>query len=210
MAAYTTLVPDVNVLVGGCPQPVIVNALQRAAREFFIRTDAYRLSFAPINVVANTSTYTLTLPTDVEVRTVQHATYLGAPLRVVDLATTLDTDRLMAATGAPNTIRFPSWTQAVLHPIPNETVSSALVIAYTAAPTRAAAGLADAIIDRYREGIIAGAAWMLAAQPNVPWRDVDTVKVQLALWNRAITDGMAAGNRGNVGRTSHPQLRRFA
>jgi hypothetical protein len=66
------------------------------------------------------------------------------------------------------------------------------------------------MLDRYREGIISGATWMLAAQPNVPWKDNDVVKVQLALWNQALTDGMASGNRGNVGRAAQLQLRRFA
>jgi len=64
---YIALVPELP----GCPEGMLLEALRRGAREFCLKTEAWQIQLASINLVADDPDYTLVLPTSydaVEIR----------------------------------------------------------------------------------------------------------------------------------------------
>jgi len=85
MAALTALRSKVQPHVGGCPLPMIDDAILQAVVEFCNRSRAYRFTPAQITVVASTADYTVSdLPANTAIAWLLSAEFDEVPISTPD------------------------------------------------------------------------------------------------------------------------------
>ena len=183
----SNLLNDVLVDCPGAPEPLIVNALITALREFCNRTRFWQHELPPINLIAGQAVYPLNPPTDTEIVSVVQARseHLLAPSSVNLL------DR-----------SFPGWRDAQarqpvfyfqpsmdsIHVVykPSENISSGLNVIVALRPSRNATTMDDEIYREFGNEIIAGAKARLQVIPNKPWSSSDYATVNAMIFASAI------------------------
>ena len=183
MALWSTWFPDVLVHVPGAPDPLVTQALNRAAREFFRRTRAWMAWLDPATTAAGENLeYDFDLPADADVVRLERATVGGTPLPVMPWRQVKadparhDAGERGLVSGDLLTFRLPGLFAAGAQ-------VQALV---SLMPTLAAAGLPDELADRYREAIAEGARAQLLATASAPFHDAKAATVAQLAFERGI------------------------
>lgn len=192
LSAFTQyIMPEVP----GCPEPLIDDAVRRAAIEFCSRTRVIRERIA-FNTVAAQDYVTLA-PVGGNVGRV-YRVMIGdtilEPTRREDFDEDGDTGQpLEYYIEQPNTLR--------LYPVPDAVYATVAHVAVT--PNRDAATLDDVLFTIWRDEIAAGACAILKMMPGKPWHNMDGAALSANLFSAAID--RAAHQRAKGGGTA--QLR---
>ena len=174
MAAHESLYPLIVPEVLGCPTPTIDSAINRAAADFCRRSGVWRADLDPVVLVADQWRYTLTLPADAVLVSIDAA---RAGLRL--LGPVSDPHGVLPwgqEPGEPTRYALSADESAILvHPAP--VAAGSLSVSVVLAPTLGAATLPDLLVNRYYEGVAEGAKAILRRMPGQPWTDVNAAQL---------------------------------
>lgn len=200
MKLWSSWLPDVLPHVPGCPIPVVLHELRRAAQEYLKATRAWQVTLAPIAVLAGTTSTTIAMDADKSLIRIESAWYDGARLELVTSAK-LDgdnSDDWRLHTGTPHSLLQFSPGAATLYPVPHANSSIGLKIRASVFPSDASAGLADEIGAKFSNEIIVGAKGRLMIYPGKLWTNLDIGAACIQQFNDLIDRGAAAAARSFV------------
>lgn len=174
--AWSYWFPDLMPHVAGCPAPVAVFELRRAAQELFGRSRAWQVNQAPIAIAALQVSVTVVPDSaDLELVRLENAWLDGKSL---DVKQPEEMDSSFASdwqthTGQTTTIVQLTPGTLMLYPKPLAAAVTGLKLRLSVRPSDAAASIPDEMAVAYRDDITAGAKAKLMLYPNVPWSSPD-------------------------------------
>lgn len=199
--ALSAFTPYIAPEVPGCPEPLIDDAVRRAAIEFCDKSRALRERVA-VNTVASQDYVTLA-PTGGDVA---HLYKLMVGDETLDPTTRTDFDEdgdtgqpLEYYVEPPNTLR--------LYPVPDAIY--ALVAHVAVKPDRDATTLDDVLYNNWRDEIAAGAKARLMLMSKQPWYNPDDAAVAQGIFQSAIDRAAHKRATGNVGAPIRSKLHTF-
>lgn len=191
--AWETLYPEIMPMVNGCPSPIVDNAIRNATIELCDFGLMYREDIDPVVTEAGVAEYDLDLGSSVAIAEIISA---RTDSRRLDPKTTEDLSStgsvFEAVTGGgpvayyqigPNTLR--------LYPIPDGVYTVYVTAAMK--PSRKATGCESYVMDKYRDGIVAGALSRLLIMPMAwsnPTYAVQARQMFVKEMGQAKADGM--------------------
>lgn len=172
MAAIEDLYPGVLASAPTVPELLLDRAIRDTARDFCKRTRYLRTQLDAIDVVADTATYDLTLPTDTALVDIIAVTYDGSELtpKTIEQLRRDDAD-WETATGSPNYYFRSGVSSIQLVGIPQADNAGSLVVRVALMPTFAAATIDDVLVEDHHEELVNGALFRLLRIPNKGWTD---------------------------------------
>jgi len=170
---YQDLYPMLKVELPGCPEPLILQELQRIGRNFCIDTEAWQEKLSLINLVAAQTDYPLVHVFEADIQRIVYVR-IGTDDDSPD-DDTADTDPnqynlvVGSTTGILNVLRFRDALK------PPAAVTNGLLVKVVLVPRAFASELAPWFMERWVEGIIAGVLGNLKAQKGKTWSDPKNV-----------------------------------
>lgn len=147
MTALSSLLPDLRLELPGCLDLTITRELRNACREFCEKTGCWEVVLDPVTVTEGEDTYSLTLPDDASLVSIQAVTRDG--------------------------LLFTAYQYQLpdLNLVLDETPTAAATLSVTALlmPTRTAETVPDIIERDYWDGIRSLTLSRLMRQAGVPW-----------------------------------------
>lgn len=195
MATWDAWFPDVLVHAPAAPDPLVRQALCRAARDFLRRTRVWMVWLDPVPTVAGARVaYEFVLPAESQIVRVEQASINGRPLDVQSY-------RLRQA----DWTRYDDGEPAVVTRDLAEFILSGTAAAgdevqvqVSLMPTLAATGIPDDLADRYLEPIARGALSVLLATPDVPFYKPDLAAAYGLMFEQAINTVAVDAYRGHT------------
>lgn len=185
MATWDLWFPDVLVHVTTAPDPLVRQALCRAAREFFKKTRAWTEWLDPATGGSAVAVeYDFDLPPQTELICFEQATLNGRPLSV-------DSFRQRPS----DWTRHPEGNQAVVtrdlqtyHLVGDFAATDVVQAQVSLRPTLKATGIPDHLAERYLEAIAEGAKAILHMTPRADFTDPGMGAVERAMFEAAIAN----------------------
>lgn len=203
MAALTALRSKVQPHVGGCPLPMIDDAILQAVIEFCNRSRAYRFTPAQIPVVASTADYTVSdLPANTEISWLLSAELDEVPIATPDagsIPVLWETEE-----GSPTAAVVVNGTQVGLRMVPDE--AGTLDVRLALRPSQSATAYPDEFHNLYQDQIAAGALAKLYVQPRKEWSSPDLVKDCRNQFEAAIYTAEYRADRGSASAPARTSL----
>lgn len=191
---YNYILPDLM----GVPTAVVDFELRRVCRDLCEQALVHSEEVTPINVVANTATYTLapvtaeTEPVIVKSAWYNDAVLDKAPMDILGDAMSQWQD-VSSTSPYAYTQRRPD--QITLFPVPSEALTAGLRVEINLRPSLAATGLTDWIATNYIYAIADGVKGKLMAQPGKPWTNPELSAYHTGLYEAAKTRATVDANR---------------
>lgn len=163
-------------------------AIRDTAIDFCERTLRYRYNHPAIDVVAATSSYTLTPESGARICDILAVRYNGLP---IDPANDADLDDLYAdwRTVAGPVVAYQGvldMNAVKLVRTPDASLTGGLSVEVAQAPVSNATTVPDWMFNRYRDGLVAGTLARLHALPAKPWTDNGLAVYHGHLYDQAI------------------------
>ena len=207
MATLNDLIPEILLEADGCPNLLAARALRRAGRKFCKESGYWREELSLLSLADNTPSYDLTgaLPADSEIDGILsvvresdgEALKDRSPLQLENDYSDWRNER-----GDPEVYTQFSPTALRIVPYPTTTTDSLRIFARLI-PVLTATTLPDMVLNRYGEGIFAGAVAELLRVPNKPWSNAtraadfeDWFKVE---WTKAKSEAERFFSRRRTG-----------
>jgi len=183
----SNLLKDVLVDCHGAPEPLIIDALITALRDFCNQTRFWRQELPPINLVTGQSIYNLNSPADTEIVVIVQARsdHFLVPSSVNLLDRNLSGWRDMLAP-RPTFYFQPTMNSIHVVPKPSGNISNGLNVIAALRPSRNATTIDDEIYREFGNEIIAGAKAYLQIAPNKPWSSPDHATANMTAFSSAI------------------------
>lgn len=212
MTPWTALLPRVMPHVIGCPEPLAIDELRRAAQRFYRQTRAIRSDSAPVAVAAQQAEVPVA-PTDPDQRLagIESAWYDELELSPVtehELDNTYGRD-WVDRTGRPSCYYMPRRGVLRLFPTPDVAAATGLRVRAWFYPADSAAGLDDDEMDANGDAFVDGALSRLMIIPGRPWTDMNLATARGSAFNKAVEDEGARATRSNVGARIYSRVRWF-
>jgi len=170
-----------------CPIPVADNALRLAARDFCVRTRAWRET-EDLEAQGDTNLFDIDIPTGTELVRFTSADVGGKDFSVFGLG-------LLPKDWAERDPRPGLYhvADAAYRVFPMPIAGAAMVIEAAVMPGMTGTGVSDEVFRLYAENIASGALCRLMKLPRQPWTDLAMASYHEAAYERAIH---SAANRG--------------
>jgi len=213
MAAISVFRPLVYIDCPGVPNPMMDDAIRRAAREFCKKTQALTVEVNITLAVADNS-YAPTMATGTEILAVESLRRPTSQTRVTpEYLVARSVDHITAqttATGTPTiyAVTDDSTVEIVLYPTPTaiETLTAKVVFM----PTKAAATLDDRLANIYLEAVTEYAKYWLQSQPDKPWSNPDAAMASNRQFESFASAAIIRRNQTRTNTSTHVQMRPFA
>lgn len=173
------LLIDVLEDVGGCTDASAELALSRTSREFLRKTEIWKEKLS-INIVADQQEYTLT-PSSGGI--VQRIT----GVKVKNESSTTDFEKLNSLSEDYYTFEDPRTFKFDINHIPTYSKSGGMQIEIVITPRYNSPELPEWVIERYAEGLAAGAKARLMSSRNKPYYDPSEAARNQSLYHGAVT-----------------------
>lgn len=177
--------PDILPDVMGCPDPTVVLALRRVARQFFGETHIWRAVLDPVTITLGVLNYDLDLPSHSELTKIEGATLNGLSILVTS-GQALPSDWHT---------RYPALGPCIFTEdrktfnfLPAAVTGDKVVVEVTLKPSNDAAGIESAFFDQYAEILAMGAKAKLMLQPGKTYSNPALGAMLEQRFNDAITD----------------------
>lgn len=209
--AFSTLLPDMQVFVHGCPQPVLINALRLAAIQFCRDSESYKYRPAVQTVTVSVPSYTFTLPTDSEIHGYADVKYVGNSIKFDDWDNvTVRDPAYPTIEGTPANFTYQQDLGTLyLVPVPDVTTTSALLVSLILKPTITAAGLDSVLMDRYKETIVSGAVQRVSIMDKEVWADPKKALLHGNLFRRGVMDAYSEAKTDFGAKAHRVEIRKF-
>ena len=178
--------PEINPDITNVPYPALKEAVRAAAIKFCNKTHLWKVELDPIDIVADQSDYTLTVPTELEadiivVDDVQYKAEGEDDDKYQTVYPVSFVQKNLNTGGGWRFSNIESITEyyvdpedvTTLHLVgnPSEASTDGLLVTVIIKPIRIATALPDFIYDDYREEIGCGAKANLFLRKGMPWYD---------------------------------------
>lgn len=181
-----------------CPLPLVEEAIRQAAIEFSQMSAVLRETLAPINVVADTVTYTLvSAETDQRPLFITYIAYDGDPINVItpEAADALSDEWRDPGYGTPNfCVQFARNT-LTLGSKPEAGIAGGLKVSIAVYPKETATTMHDELLDNWGQHIGHGALARLYLMPNEPWSNPELATFHLGQFRIGIHSAKIEANR---------------
>lgn len=195
MASLASFAKYVRPDVPMCPEIQILDAILRAGIEFCKRTKIMQES-VDVTTVIGTTSYDLTTLMEANTEPNQVLSVRRDQNSFLEASSQDDAIRYRydAQSGTPNYFYLDNRNLVLLRePVAVETLT-ALVTQY---PSEAATTLPDALYQRYRLEIAAGAKFFLLSMPNKEWSNNETASLDKFLFDSAVDSENLTYAKGN-------------
>jgi hypothetical protein len=152
---------------------VALQALVDSAIEFCEKSQVVQLTTSAVDAVSGTFNYMITLPADTAVSQVLRVWYGNCELNLIaqhNVNSPLAYNPMAGTTarqvGTPQLAIIIDPAEITLYPTPDVGMTAAVTVRVATKPTRSATTLADLLLEDWVEGVVAGAAYRLAASPS--------------------------------------------
>lgn len=211
---YATYVPDVVVYATGCPTLTIVDALRKAAIDFFHESCAYRVWVTAFNLTINTSSYTITagVPTETAVAQIMMLKCEGTDVQETSHEEFFAVDGeypSLTGTHAQYYTVLGALPTFNIIPIPNATIVNAFNAQVAVEPTLTSTGVEQAYFEPWKDGIVDGALSQLMRMKDRAWSDTKEAGVRYQSYLVERAKARIQGNKGNIRRDVSVQMRRW-
>lgn len=179
----------------GCPLPAIDQALVDIGIDFCQRTGVWKAWSNALTSVADQSDYSITIPTDAQVRQVE-CVALGSKqiASISDLLLTGNRPNWQDDDGVVTQATFDE-TSNVVRLVPTPTIGNeTLRFLVSFIPTYNATTLPDVLLQRYARGFSAGVKAELQIQKQV-WADPAAAQINLSIYHDAVAACVAQVTR---------------
>lgn len=173
VVAFSALSPEILAVAPSCPLLTITRELRNAARDFCLKSNAYRHRIDNEPVSSGEPNVQILTPDDtILIRPISVSVNGLLITPVTDALLDVDDPSWRTASGPPKHY-LREWDvldELRLYPIPDAdytTVGMRGIVAVQ--PTRAATTIEEAFLDRYQEAIIHGALSKLLLVPSASW-----------------------------------------
>lgn len=184
---FTQWYDDTLPSVPGCPQPMALDAIRKAAIEFCERSWGWIYNPTAINVVNGQISYAFTPPAGAVVSRVLHVWYDDEPIypRSPDQLDGMFPN-WRTSSGTPDYYTQEDERNLLLVPVPNADLTGGLKMRVSLKPTHNAADIESRMYEEYREAIASGALSRLMMLPKKPYTDLPTAAVHKAIFDDTI------------------------
>lgn len=194
---WTFFLPEIAIDVAGCPQIVMINAVQNAVAEFLRESKILKATLPAINLVANTGTYALTTPAGF---TLVGCSEVRANGDRLDPTSKLKSPNWATETGTPVAYIQEQPYSIDLVKIPDTDATGGLVVeTFVSIDKATATGLEQWLFEQYLEPIAAGAKARLMLQAGRPWSNAELGAFHRSTFDTAIADAALARAQGQNG-----------
>lgn len=198
----------------GVPTNLVDLHLKLSAIEFLDETHVWVVTADPVDIVANTATYSLVAPaaiTHADVAQVKVARFGGVPLTFItqDELRQSSTDLEAETNSSPRGFTQYADNTLTLIPPPSVALTAGLTMKLAIVPDLTATGVEDWIGGKWFRDIAAGAKAELMGMADKPWSNATRAKDCRAQFEAAKTRATIEANRGLTRATSQIQLKRY-
>lgn len=219
MKSLDLFLPHVLPSVLGASEPLVKQALVRAAREFCTRTNLIQDVFT-VNEAAGVGEYDVDIPSQQQLL---RLTAVMVDEREITLVPTVHVTRPTALrgeavsgtepmTGTPTAAFFKTATGSTfwVYPLPAEAGTESLTVRACYAPRLTATTVDDALYDDWLDTIVAGALMRLHAVKNQPFSSMPAATEGRQEFEVGVSRGKAEALRGRVVGSLHVRQKAFA
>jgi len=201
--------PDIALLAPGCPQPIMLSAVVRAAIELCEKALCWDELLPTVAVASTDFPYTVTPPSHGVMYRFKAVNVDGVPLvstsrRALDTKGTWQND-----VGPPQYFIENQDRTLQVYPAPSAT-SSDLQMTVAYAPDPAATVIDASLYTNYRETILAGALKILFLQSREPWADPALAQYYGTRFDNGKTQATIDSSRGLSGSNLEVTMRPLA
>lgn len=182
--ALDVFLPQISTKVMGCPDPVVRDALVRAAAEFCTRSECWHELQAAASVTSANFPYSIPVAAHARVIRLLAAKVDGSTITETSYGALDSVEDWDTETDTPAHYLFNSSDKLIVYPLPIAAVSLRLRVVYTVA--RAATVLEDFLYTRWLEEIASGAVAKLVSEPNKVWSNPDQYAFHKAIFERGV------------------------
>lgn len=187
-ATFAGLYPLIVHEVPGCPNVMVLQYLQQAARDFCIETEAWQEELAAIDLVEDTLAYTLVVEYDAEVRRILEV-HIRTEEEVTDGADGSLQNYDKYEFTPPTTLTLDDSIE------PQEDVTDGLVVKVVLVPQlfedvdsiTVQAGISATFLNLWAEPIIGRAKWLLKRMSGKTWSDPQGAAIGMADYWKGVT-----------------------
>jgi len=188
--------------VPGCPEPLARQAILDAAIEFCEETGVTKVTTDPVYLQAGEAVYSVDLPSQQGVVTVQRAwcgtrELIAAPSAMVSEVQVYIGSTPGAGQEPTHFIEHPAG-EVSLFPTPGVGVNAMLVFRATTKPKRTATSVENVLFEDWAEFIVAGALRRLHDVPDTPFFSPQLAQRQAGLFQLGISRARLEAQRGRV------------
>jgi hypothetical protein len=171
---YADLYPLIVHDLPSCEEPTVVLALQLAGREFCNKTEVWDVTLDPVDIVADTLSYTLIWFEETHVKKVTKVEIDGEEI-------------------PPELYTFTPGNTLVLDGCltPRAGITGGLVVDVVFVPRLTTSEIADFVFERWAEALVARAIAIEAIKPNKPWSNPAVAAAAAATYFEKVSEAMA-------------------
>ena len=206
MTTYVNMTSNVAISAPMCPQPLMVNALQRAAQKFFTESRVWRETLDALYVLPKVRDIDVDQPDGARIVSILDATFDGdvlTPKTPIQLNREVSAWRTTAA-GDPKYITMLS--PDIIRLAPHPKIKGKLTVEVALAPTLTALSIPDGLAEEYQTALEHGATQILLAIPKKPWSDPSTAMYHAGQFKTTIATAFARQSRAYTGATLRTRL----
>lgn len=170
--ALDVFLPQIQLAVAGCSEPVLKNALLKVATDFCTRSLCWHERLTAVTVTDTSFPYTI--PVAVHA-TLTRLLAAHAPGRLwpTTYAGMDAVDNWPTLKGTPTHYLFDASGRLIVYPLPSVATQMTLRAAFT--PARGATVVEDFLYTRWRDELVHGAVAELKSMNGQPWTDLANV-----------------------------------
>lgn len=201
----------------GCPEPLALQHVVRAARDFCHQTHACRLVTDPAAVIAGDGRYDIMLPPETELVQVIQVWYGTRELRLIapdDIGNPQAYFEPIGgqtrSPGEPGYAYLLSRAEIGLDAVPDKSASAMLTMRVAVKPTLEAETVPDNLFADWQEAVTAGAVASLAALPGHPFSSMDVATAASMAYRYFVSVARREAYKGRLSAERQVRMRPFA
>jgi hypothetical protein len=200
MASFESFMKDVLPYVPGCPDTVVENALRSSSIELCEKAAVYTRELDPIGTVAGIHEYEFGQPVGTKVDKILWAIHDGKDLEAISpRGLESQNPKWRDNTSTPRHFLQQSPDLFWLVPVPDTTLSNAVVMNVSLKPSRGSNNISTQIADNYRDGIVFGALYRLLRMPARDWSDPMAAADYAGMFRQAVEEAEIKARRADIG-----------
>ena len=203
---FISMLDDVMPDLNGCSTDMAINALRNTCIELYQKSWIKTATLTPIAVVAGTSSYAITPPTNTRVVGIKEVYFNGTALApIAGTEATNASHDWTADSGEVAGYMFLDGGTLRLYRIP--TIAGVLSATVITVPTKTATEIDTFIYDQYSEAIAAGAKARIMSIPHKPYSDAGTALTYRMQFAAAVKDARWRAYKAGTSSEIQVQLR---
>jgi hypothetical protein len=200
LASFDSIMRDVLPYVPGCPDSVVENSLRSSSIELCEKAGVYTKELDPISTTAGIYEYEFDQPVGTKVDKIVWAIYDGTDLEAITpRGLEGQNPKWRSNTSTPKHFIQQSPDTFWLVPVPDSSLSNAIIMNVSLKPSRTSNNIATEIADDYRDAIVYGSLYRLLRMPARDWTDPAAAADYAGLFRQQVEEASIKARKANIG-----------